>query len=360
MKITRSAPFAAAALAVSSLATACIGPDDELALGASEGEIIGGVPAFSRKLNAVGSIQKLRANGTFDETCTGTLVTPTMVVTAEHCTENVTPEQLRFAIGPSDFAPERVITLRGFAAETTIEGGLIELGSDVAVLHLNEPVTDFEFPIISPFDPSLIGERFLALGYGVQNNDEDFGTRLAGSMTLRSRAGGNPLEALFPSVEDFLAVADDFTDFLPDEASRREAYESEFMIDDYEAIFGGSPGDAQGCFGDSGGPIIKRIDGKLHTYGVASWIYNSASQTCGGGTVYGVFGPAALDFLEREAACPLVPAAGSCDGDVAVRCSNPNEGPRRTLRNDCAELGLACGIDPTTQTVGCVDPAPAP
>jgi secreted trypsin-like serine protease len=356
----RTTRLAAAALAVGSLTSACLGSDTDLDLGESTGEVIGGVPAFSRKLNAIGSIQKLRESGIFDETCTGTLITPTMVVTAEHCIVGLTPDQLRFAIGPSDFAPERIVTLRGMAAEQTIEGGVLGLGSDVAVLHLNEAVTDFELPIVAPFDPGLIGQRFTAVGYGVQNNDGDFGTRLAGSLTLRSGAGGNPLAALFGTVEGFLASGDDIVDFPPDDEIRRQAFAEEAMVDSYEAVFGGVAGDAQICFGDSGGPIIKRIDGKLYTFGVASWGYNSATQTCGPAAIYGLFGPAARAFLEREAACPLIPAAGLCEGDVAVRCTQPNEGKLRTVRNDCSELAQVCGIDATTRTVGCVDPADAP
>jgi trypsin len=344
----------AAAIAIGTVGGGCVA-DGEPDTDSVSGEVIGGVPAFSRKLNAVGAILKLRPNGIFDEHCTGTLITPTMVVTAEHCIEGSTPAELQFAIGPSSFEPERVITLRGFAAETTIEGGVLGLGSDVAVLHLNEAVTDVELPTIAAFDPALIGQRFSALGYGVQNNDEDFGTRLAGSLTLRGPTGGNPLQLIFGSLEGFLANGDDITDFPPDDETRALAFADERMIDNYEALFGGAPGDADVCFGDSGGPIIRRINGKLVTYGVTSWGYNSATQTCGPAAIFAVFGPATRRFIEREAACPLVPVEGMCDGDVAVRCTLPNEGPLRSVRNDCAELGMTCGIDGTTGTVGCVD-----
>jgi hypothetical protein len=34
-----------------------------------------------------------------------------------------------------------------------------------------------------------------------------------------------------------------------------------------------------------------------------------------------------------------------CEGDVAVRCSLPEEGPRRRIETDCAAIGGTCGFD---------------
>jgi hypothetical protein len=56
--------------------------------------------------------------------------------------------------------------------------------------------------------------------------------------------------------------------------------------------------------------------------------------------------------------CDGIPRAGVCLGDVAFRCTDANEGPRRLVAADCAILEQACGIGATTGEVGCIDPPP--
>ena len=93
-------------------------------------------------------------------------------------------------------------------------------------------------------------------------------------------------------------------------------------------------------------------------FGVGSWVFQSSRLVCDFGTAYATLNPVALDFIAYQTACPLLPRSGVCDGAVAVRCATPDEGGYRELRTECAQLVLACGVDPGTSTVGCVDPAP--
>jgi hypothetical protein len=58
----------------------------------------------------------------------------------------------------------------------------------------------------------------------------------------------------------------------------------------------------------------------------------------------------ALDFIDFESHCPMIPRDGSCNGTVAVRCAAATEGGRRVLRTDCGDLGEVCAV---------VDGAPA-
>ena len=356
----------ASALAAASLG-GCLAADPA-DLGHGEDAIIGGVPAFSASLDAIGSINKLRDSGKFTQRCTGTLIAPTVVLTAQHCVETeegdppLTPDQLEFAIGFDSVAPKRRIKVRGFAAEHSLdEGGFVGLGTDVGVIHLAEPVTDIKPLPFASFDPARVGERFSMVGYGVQDTDDSpsdpfFSKRLTGSATLRGPASGKVLEQMFGSFEGFLRHLGDLRDFDEDEATLRQLFDEITLLDNEEAVLGGAPGDANGCFGDSGGPIIKNVGGKLTTFGVASGVFRGTAQPCFG-AVYDVFGPTSRAFIEREVACPLIPAAGTCDGDVAVRCADPNEGAFRPLRNDCATLGQTCGFDPATHAVACVDPS---
>src|SRR5690606_26813385 len=58
---------------------------------------------------------------------------------------------------------------------------------------------------------------------------------------------------------------------------------------------------------------------------------------------------------DYETQCPLIPREGTCDGPtVAVRCADPDEGGRRELRTDCGELGLFCGLD-EDGAIGCIE-----
>ena len=49
-----------------------------------------------------------------------------------------------------------------------------------------------------------------------------------------------------------------------------------------------------------------------------------------------------------------LPEGGSCDGTTVTRCTTPEEGPRRVVTMDCAELGMTCGLDEAGQST-CVD-----
>jgi len=74
-----------------------------------------------------------------------TLIAPNAVVTAEHCTASLAPTaEFGFALGPDGRNPIRVIPVVAFEVESTVKGGFINLGSDVAVLHLESPIRDVE------------------------------------------------------------------------------------------------------------------------------------------------------------------------------------------------------------------------
>jgi S1-C subfamily serine protease len=113
----------------------------------------------------------------------------------------------------------------------------------------------------------------------------------------------------------------------------------------YEAFVGGAQGDAQVCFGDSGGPLVANVNGELVIQGVASGLgLGGVKLPCNMGAVYAVPGPAAQQLIKDALTdpCDGIPALGRCEGDVAVRCTNPDEGPRRAVRTDCSGLLQHC------------------
>jgi len=333
---------------------------DPSVLGTTSDEVIGGFPATSAKLNAIGAIGVTADDGTVTPFCSGTLISPTMVLTAKHCLSSHEPAKLVFLIGPDALKPVRVVAGRGAAVEPTVSGGLIDFGSDVGILHLSEPVNDIPLLPTAALSSSRIGSRLVALGYGVQNTDGTFGTRQSGSMTMKA-SGGPVFVAIFGTFQNFLqnGAARLFPDLDPSDPGGLAALQQEFngnlLLDGVESWFGGVVGDAQACTGDGGGPITARVGTQTTVLGVSSWGFGSNATCTLDGSAFASMNPVSLDFVDYETHCPLLPREGTCEGlTVAVRCANNNEGGHRVLRTDCADLGQICGVD-ENGALGCID-----
>ena len=74
-----------ALLSTATLAACAV--EDGPTVGDDAEEIIGGVPAPSRRLDAIGSLSRINPDGSFRQTCTGTLITPL----SERCRTYVSP-----------------------------------------------------------------------------------------------------------------------------------------------------------------------------------------------------------------------------------------------------------------------------
>lgn len=143
------------------------------------------------------------------------------------------------------------------------------------------------------------------------------------------------------------------------DAYLRYIYENTLLDEGYEAVFGGAPGDAQACYGDSGSPVIlTEPSGAITAYGVVSGGLGSNQLICDYGGVDALFGPDVLGFLKTAKSwvdpCKGASVEGQCKGTTAVRCTSPLEGPRRLVKFDCGSLLQVCAIQPDG-TAGCSD-----
>jgi hypothetical protein len=351
-------------------------------------EIIGGVDADSAALDAVGSLaaQVTVAGADGGESsrylvfCSASLIGNATAMTAKHCIRQVQKIldagfKVYFGIGADGRVPKRKIEVLDIAGAPLDKGGWpTDMGSDVGVVHLAEEVRDVALLKFESIDGSPIGTHFVSIGYGQQDIGHTSGTRKAGTETLHGLSG-KVFELRFGDFGAFATWADAHlrmergadagADASISAADRTEIlhrmYDESTLLPGYQALVGGQPGDAQPCFGDSGGPIVRRVGDDLVGYGVASTILPSDRLQCDYGTVYATFGPATYAFLAQARLwsdpCAGMPSGGACEGTVAARCMPWSEGPRRVTRIDCAAIGQACGVD-DGGNVACVDRNP--
>lgn len=275
---------------------------------ASDDDIVGGVDASGRAVAAVNGILSFDRAGINQSGCTGTLVSPHLVLTAKHCVlTHDTPNpptyleaggSMEYRLGPSWTHPSKIVRVTKVYQCGLSTGGHVGLGCDVALLRLESDILDIPPLAVSatPLAADQIGTPFTAVGYGVTdaaNRPNTSGTRKMASLTLRAVTGPG-LHALYPTLVDFGAALDavEGPGYMMRNRPYYEALYDQPLLEGYEALAGGGPDEAQDCHGDSGGPLLKRVDGKLVIYGVASTVVSGQKQVCENmGTVYATLGP---------------------------------------------------------------------
>jgi secreted trypsin-like serine protease len=392
-------------MAVAASLIAC-GANDATPSASTSDEIVGGVSAKSSRLDAVGSLGRLKGDGTFTYFCSATLVAPRLVLTAQHSAARsglpayTESETIHFAIGEDSKAPRRTVKVARTWMAGLDEGGYIGRGSDVAIMQLDEAIDDVTPLAIANdhVDASVVGSRVSAVGYGIRDVARTSGQRRAGTLTVRA-TNGPLVQSAFASFEELLSfVRTEGGDaFEPerDESRVRELWDKS-ILENHELFAGVAPGDAQPCSGDSGGPLIARVEGGLAVFAVVSGSFklsNSTFNPCSVvGEVYATF-PADVQAMFDEAVaavdgagpkrvpakdvvrgadvalpapadggdrCAGLPIEGRCEDGVVLRCIAASEGPPRVTRTDCTLVMQTCGVveatDGALPQAACQDP----
>ncbi len=221
--------------------------------------IIGGT--LSSSWRAVGMITT--AN---EIICTATLIGPSIVLSAAHCFE-----------GPSSQWPTRFITgpgignLNGFYRISRVDRHPDynpAIGThDIAVVSLTKRVGEHPMAVrVIPLDAEIVGSQATIVGYGRDENG------LSGF--------------------------------------KREA---ETTVTTLFAQLLSTQGPPQGCFGDSGGPIIETSDGPPLVFGVLSF---SLDEQCQSGSAYQRVDTVVNYLLEFEGICF---EGEACESDLLFR-----------------------------------------
>jgi secreted trypsin-like serine protease len=189
--------------------------------------------------------------------CGGTIVAPTKVVTAAHCTESSAPADVKVVAGRTVLSSDEGTV----AGVTDIwihpEWDSATLTNDASVLTLDTPLTQTPLALASPTDTDLYtaGANSTVYGWGVTES-------------------GSPSDHL--RKVDVPVVADD---------ACGSSYPDEFNAASM-ACAGLAEGGKDSCQGDSGGPLSGvAADGTRKLIGIVSW-----GQGCAEANFYGVYG----------------------------------------------------------------------
>ncbi len=282
------------------LAMACAGGCASPELGTRADQVIGGAATPEGVYPGVGALLYDLGDGP-EAGCTGTLIAPTVVLTAAHC---VDPQLggdalLAFTLAhdtvrapPAMVAIERKVQHAQFSLDNQLEPGLGQW-FDIGLVFLATPITEVA-PVLLPrpdHAPDVVVDLDLAIvGYGRTSN-----------------ASGA------------VGVKHDATTKL-------------VSLNAWELQVAGGGGQPQNCHGDSGGPALAELDG-ARVVGVVSRSFD-LSQTClAGGTDTRV--DAYLTWMFEED-LPGVP----CGSGLAPGCEDEG-GCSASGRTPAAPLALA-------------------
>ncbi len=282
--------------------------------GAREEAIIGGEPATAEQIHGTVALAWVRSESELFA-CTGTLIAPSMVVTAAHCvlvadpatgaiTRRAEPAEMLVIAGalrPFEEAPPsafhrvaRISPHPGWPRYTGPAPSGLGRYDDIATVHLERPVTAVlpvrVLPLARVEEVLPPGATVTMSGYGRRAPDE-------GSESGTLYIADTPLLERSP----------------------------------FEMLVGGGE-NPDGCFGDSGGPVYVVASDGLYLAGAISRSRHDAPAPCGHGGVHTLV-PAYLDWIESTSRPPPIEIFG---GNCGVG--------RRGARGVAVALGLGVAL----------------
>jgi hypothetical protein len=202
--------------------------------------VIGGSPDTFSQYPQVGVLTTL--NG-IPFTCSGTLVTESVVVTAAHCLSMASQGELIFSTEWSAAdGPATYDAVRGYLRSPQYDPSGASNIHDIGVVFLSTGMPGVSLPVLNSA-PVNIGDVVELVGYGRTTSD--------GGVGIRSFA------------------------------------QSSISAVDISEMEVGSTGSARNCEGDSGGPsLLTDNTGALRLAGVVSRAADNTDTTCSGATIH--------------------------------------------------------------------------
>jgi V8-like Glu-specific endopeptidase len=327
---SRHISSAAATLFALSLA-ACSVENDGSGEDLSDDDLLGG-QAATTAVKAVGGFTVQTADGTFEPQCSGTLIAPTLVISAAHCPSPASvlrrSGRLYFTLDADSRAPSsryEVVDMTYAPRVQRANGRPTRVGSialdDIAVFRLATPVQG-NTPVRLGAPPTRTdeGKRVLAAGYGrtVFQDGDSVGPKRMGTMGILSAGDELIGPKLAPSKQAFV---DQVLPLMPimeglspeeQESTHRKRLEDLFDVQvPPSTIASGGTATANVITqkGDSGGPLFLRRSGRLELVGVLNGGPGMAAFSL---SFYSALTKDVMPWIESAKTCATSPDAPTC------------------------------------------------